>query len=429
MTIRFDAAWNNVIEVAHDASRSGLEVVVVRDILGRISIFVDGDTFLSVNEFSEKINRAAGNFAASKPVILASDLFDRDAVMKSPDLITISTGPSAGRLSLLERGIVGADWTRSNEPSRLRRAALYGFKGGAGRSTATFMLAQHLANLGKCVLVVDLDLESPGVSALAQDFNDLSEHGIVDFLVESTVNNTEDLDIVSRSQVIQGENNGEAWLAPAGGRNLSGYLAKLNRIYADLPGDETHQPKSFSARIDEAIRSAEDAVTALSRTPDVVLLDSRAGVHDIAAVVLTQLSSINFLFGADSPQTWTGYRILFEQWKIAGKARELGEKLQMVSSMTPDKDRENYLSSFRDHAQEAFAETLYEETDGSQLDAFNFSVDDVSAPHSPLPISFNSDLVALDPTRQPNWHSQQLIQAAFKDFLTPAADLILGYDQ
>ncbi len=349
--------------------------------------------------------------------------------MKSHDLITLSEDSNSGRLSILERGVVGADWTRSNSPSRLCRAAVYGFKGGVGRSTATFMLAQYLADLGKCVLVVDLDLESPGVSALAQDVQNVSEYGIVDFLVESAVGNADGLEIASRSQLITGKNNGEAWLAPAGGRDLSGYLAKLNRIYADLPATEEQPSKSFATRLDEAIRKAEDTVTSLSRKPDVVLLDSRAGVHDIAAVVLTQLSSINFLFGADNPQTWTGYRTLFEQWKISGKARELGERIQMVSSMTPDKDRDRYLSSFRDHAQEVFSETLYEDTDDSELDAFNFSVDDVNAPHSPLPISFNSDLVALDPTRQPHWHSQQLIQAAFKDFLLPASQLILGYDQ
>ncbi len=46
------------------------------------------------------------------------------------------------------------------------RLVFHGIKGGVGRSTAIAMLAYHLAKKGKNVLLIDFDLESPGLSGL-----------------------------------------------------------------------------------------------------------------------------------------------------------------------------------------------------------------------------------------------------------------------
>ncbi|HEY1693162.1 MAG TPA: AAA family ATPase [Polyangiaceae bacterium] len=42
------------------------------------------------------------------------------------------------------------------------RVTFFGIKGGVGRSTAPVALAKRLAEKGRRVLVVDLDMESPG---------------------------------------------------------------------------------------------------------------------------------------------------------------------------------------------------------------------------------------------------------------------------
>jgi hypothetical protein len=181
---------------------------------------------------------------------LAHELFDRDSILNSNDLIIErERAHGHGRLAILERGVVGADWTRPSEEPSARRITLYGFKGGVGRSTATFMLAKHLAGEGKSVLVVDLDLESPGLGALAQRDEDLPEYGVVDHLVEAAVGNADGLDLVSRSLLITGGGNGEVWLAPAAGQLRAGYLAKLNRIYSDLPAGPSARRRSFGDRL------------------------------------------------------------------------------------------------------------------------------------------------------------------------------------
>jgi hypothetical protein len=96
----------------------------------------------------------------------------------------------------------------------------------------------------------------------------------------------------------------------------------------------------------------------------------------------------------------------------------------MVSSLTPAGDPD-YLRRFRDNAQRCFAETLYDQAEPGELEVFNFSVEDESAPHSPLPILFNTDLVALDPIRQEHWNDQKFVVTAFRNFVAPASQLIV----
>jgi len=292
---------------------------------------------------------------------------------------------------------------------------LYGFKGGVGRSTATVMLARHLAKQGQCVLVVDLDLESPGVSALLIDDEQLPASGIVDHFAEAAVDNAAGLDLVARSSAIRSQGNGEVWIAPASGRPgpTYRYLPKLNRAYLEEP--------PFAERLNDAVTACEDRVTFLSRAPDVVLLDSRAGLHDIAAVAITQLSDLSLLFAVDNPHTWAGYRELFREWGTdPERARAIRERLKMVASGVPTA-RDDYLLSFLDHSQTCLAE-LYDDVD--MLEGYNPSLQDVDAPHWPLPISFQPNLVGLDAAAHREWLEDAQIESSFFEFLQGATDLI-----
>ena len=69
--------------------------------------------------------------------------------------------------------------------------------------------------------------------------------------------------------------------------------------------------------------------------PDIVVLDSRAGVHDLAANAVTRLSTHALLFGVDSAQTWAGYRLLFNRWFQAGQAETIRSKIKMVAALLP----------------------------------------------------------------------------------------------
>lgn len=428
-TIRFDDAWRNAGRVAEDAARTGLDTVLVRDLAGRITLVLDGIGEEAIPAgLRDDFRGATGGFASQQPVLLASTLFAPEAVLDSPDLLVrAERGAGRGRIAVLERTIVGADWARPNAKPQLRRITLYGFKGGVGRSTATFMLAKSLAARGLCVLVADLDLESPGVGELIQRPDNQAPHGLIDHLVEAAVGNEEGLDLVSRSEVIRPPGNGEVWLlsADGGAPARRDYLAKLNRVYAELPGNGNDSPRTLSDRIDSALGAAERQVAERSREPDVVLLDSRAGIHDIAAIAITRLSSLSLLFANDNPHTWAGYRMLFDQWRrLPAEDRDnIRQRLQMVAAMVPSASAPERLERFRDHAQQCFAETLYDDASPDDEGAFNYGPDDQDAPHSPLPILFSQDLIGIDHTSTPDWHDQPFIKAAYERFLTEAGAL------
>lgn len=435
MTIRFDDAWQGARQVAEEVARGGRDVVLVRDLTGRISLILDDRASALPSEDQASIERrlsaVAGPFAAAMPTLLASGLFAPEVFLDSSDLGLVEDRRiGRGRLRTADRGAVGGDWTTTPKASD-KRVTLYGFKGGVGRSTATFLLARHLASEGRCVLVVDLDLESPGVGALLQHEANLPEFGLVDYLVEAAVGNEAGVDLVVRSQIIEPVGNGEVWVAPASGRPRRGYdyIAKLNRVYVDLPaGAEGDHGLRFADRIHAAVEACEAEVARRSRTPEVVLLDSRAGVHDLAAVAITRLSGYSLLFAMDNPQTWTGYRALFRQWgRIPELARTMRDRIQMVASFVPPGGGEGeYLSGFRDRAQACLAETLYDDAASDDPDAYNPAPADDSAPHAPLPIVYTGELVGLDHVRSPNWYSSTLVNAAYERFVRGAAEFVRG---
>ncbi len=59
--------------------------------------------------------------------------------------------------------------------------SFYSFKGGVGRTTTLGIVARQLARSGRHVVVIDLDLEAPG---LGRFFDVQTERGILDLLSE-----------------------------------------------------------------------------------------------------------------------------------------------------------------------------------------------------------------------------------------------------
>jgi hypothetical protein len=436
MTVHFDGASRAATNLALRLDQHGIRVMVVRDIVGRLSLVVDDRhqeiSSSDISAWTAEMREVTAQFVSQAPVVVATQLFDPDDIFSSSDRLPLDlASPSAIGSGLLDRGIVGTEWKRVEASPAARRVTLYGYKGGVGRSTATFMLAKHLADSGHSVLVVDLDLESPGIGPLMHTGSGGPDFGLVDYLVESAVGEVQEMDLVVRSDRIYPRGNGEVWIAPARGRVRDGYtyLPKLNRVYADLPTPSGLGAVSFASRLGRAIAACEAEVQRRSRFPDAVLLDSRAGIHDVAAAAITQLSDLSLLFATDNQQTWIGYSDLFSQWQAAGAAELIRDRLRMVASMTPPRSPDVYLERFRDRAQECFARTLYDDTTGADPNAYNPAPEDEAAPHSPLPILFAADLLGLDHENSPDWHESEFVRAAYAQFTSAVTDLIYGaYD-
>ena len=90
----------------------------------------------------------------------------------------------------VDRLLVGEDWWTVGDARRDAgppRYTLHSVKGGMGRSTTAAVLAWHLARKGEDVLVIDLDIESPGLATAVFDKTALPTFGVTDWFVEELV--------------------------------------------------------------------------------------------------------------------------------------------------------------------------------------------------------------------------------------------------
>ena len=421
MTVRFDAALTLATSVVHahlPLLGGAGRVRLVRDLFGRCRLAVELRVE-SLRTVDAELEAGLGAYFAG-PALVGEEMLAADLVFG----VAATELRRCDGVEVVERVVIGAEWTRGalpNQEPRPPRATLYGLKGGVGRSSALAAWSMHLARMGERVLVVDLDLESPGVSSSLLPAAS-TEYGVVDWLVEDAVGQADDELLrlmVSRSTLSGGR--GAIIVAPCGGSTGVSYLDKLARAYVQVPSAE--RTKTFAERIAHLVDELEGAVE-----PSVVLLDSRAGLHDIAGITTTRLGALTLLFAVDTPQTWAGYRTLLSAWgSRPAIAREVRERLQIVAAQVPETGRNDYLQSLRLHAYDAF-EPLYDQPPARAEDeptgTFNPDIDDPTAPHSPLAIYWSRELQSWDPLRADVTDDQ--LRASFGPFLDRATELLLA---
>jgi cellulose biosynthesis protein BcsQ len=393
---------------------------LLRDVYGRLRYALDcpiADYPADALAALQAAQAELGAYATSGEVLTHDSFSFPDRVFADPDwhLTRIDLGNDEdGRhqgeelIQVLDRPVTGQDWLRpvqqAAEQHRAHRIVFFGLKGGVGRSTALCMTAWGLARKGKRVLLIDLDLESPGLSGLILSPDRLAEFGVVDWLIEDAVGQGESVlpRMVAASPL--GESTVDAIrVASATGQGDLAYLAKLARAYADVPSE--HGPQRLGQRLQRLVQSLE-----AQEKPDVVLIDSRAGLHDLAAVAITSLADTALLFATDGAQSWDGYRQLFSHWQQRPEiARRVRERLNIVRALTPKSNRESGVHHFQQRAYELFAETLYDEVpagvdvlnDESADAIFHPAVIDDAAPHFPILIDWDESFQEFDPKLRP----------------------------
>lgn len=408
------------------------ELTLVRDLRGRIRVLLPGrhkdytgDRKTSLDALGKALSATLRNygFPPERMFLFAEDLAGGDRGGSSVDRLLLAEEQGVG-IWLLDRQITGQDWLRPSFDRKTKntRVTFFGIKGGVGRSTALIVWAWRLAKRGKKVLVLDLDLESPGVSSTLLPIEYLPDFGIVDWFVEDGVGQDEvvEKEMIATSPLSQGL-AGDVRIVPAFGGRTEEYLPKLARCYADVPGDE---PSSWGGRLERLVANLE----AVER-PDIVILDSRAGIHDIAAVAVTRMDAQSFLFAVDSPQTWRAYSFLFSHWKRHPGLVSVRERLQVVASMVPETGREEYLKRFREHSWDLFRDYLYDEAVATATDAFNFDLNNEEAPHYPLPVFWHRALQEFDPAGSSLGIEEKSAVEALGMFMDGADRLVMPTDE
>lgn len=308
---------------------------------------------------------------------------------------------------VVDRLATEANWARiAPETESVPRIVFFSIKGGVGRSTALAATAWSLAQEGKRVLVLDLDLESPGLSSALLPPERQPMYGITDWLLEDLVDNG---DVVFESMIATSNlsHDGEIHVVPAHGADHGEYIAKLSRVWMPkLQKNGTRE--AWSSRLNRLLQKLEQRIQ-----PDVVLIDSRSGIDEIASACITELgANLILLFSIEGAQTWNGYRMLFEQWLRAGVAQQIRDRLQVVGAIVPDLDRVSYLAGLRENSYGIFVDTLYDEIAPTKVgkvgrsndgiwevgclnEGWSFDEADETAPHHPWAVNWHRSFTGL----------------------------------
>lgn len=312
---RFDSSLTVCVDVLKGFVESGVisRSAFIRDINGQLSVILASELADSIKKnIAAELSLKLGSYARTYALIADSKDFDAE------DLLTEANNCPALAVSgiqvhLIDRRAVGIDWLSApttQQPGNIPRIVFSSIKGGVGRSTALCVAAAYLSRRGRRVLAIDFDLEAPGIGSMLLDENELPVFGSLDFLVESQVGG---FDKSILTNMI-----GSSYLGAAGSRvdvmpaigtatlaNPQNALAKIARAYLEMQPNDNEVQVTLGGKLKKLVEFCEAA-----ENYDVILVDSRAGLHESTAATLLALGGNILLFGTDQPQTFQGYRLL-----------------------------------------------------------------------------------------------------------------------
>jgi MinD-like ATPase involved in chromosome partitioning or flagellar assembly len=218
----------------------------------------------------------------------------------------------------------------------------YSFKGGVGRTFALVNVAAELARRGRKVLLVDFDLEAPGLETFVRLRPPEPRAGVVEY-VKEYLYSKQSPDVREYTYSAEwwwqdyvfsevGKKGGQIWVMPAGRRDVK-YQAALasidwKRLYHDCQGYWFFE---------DTKKQWEEAFQ-----PDYVLIDSRTGHTDVEGICTRQLPDAVVVLFFPNEQNLAGLRDVCRRIRgerASGLMKDI--RLHFVMSNVPDLDDED----------------------------------------------------------------------------------------
>lgn len=164
------------------------QVKVKRTTLGWLTIqvitsFFEGNTTEEREEKIDKILETIDMNLSQYPIAGYDFLTPKEANEQQPEYIQLPLWSDILMASDANQPIQ----LEEDSPKRPLVVTFYSFKGGVGRSTALGLVAGILASRNRRVVMVDFDLEAPGISVLfrsdVENFNQ-EQFGVVDYIYQ-----------------------------------------------------------------------------------------------------------------------------------------------------------------------------------------------------------------------------------------------------
>lgn len=357
------------------------EITVIRDVNGKLSFLISvigGIEEEDKNSIKEQLKHHLKHYF-SNSILWEQDKNQNDftkEVIKEikrlrESLNEKSDDDSECQWFILERTIAKKSWMEHNnrhtsiwsyndavDGKKPKVISFYSFKGGMGRTTTLAAIAYNLARDGKNVLLIDTDIEAPGLATIFLN-DDSIQNGTVDYLLERQANSSFRANKTIQSYLNQFRDPeinerfpGNIFVIPAG-KPDDGYLNKLSRVDCqDIRVD--HIKNSMSGLLEESV----SFLSSNNYKIHYVLMDARAGFHEIGGVVLSQIPHVTILFGRNDHQSWNGLK---EAIKLTVTAQDEAIPIIIVDSMfyNTDSGRVNAQKQFKKDAYTYCLENYY----------------------------------------------------------------------
>lgn len=357
------------------------KLFIVRNIYSRFSIYYISTS--DANMYIENIFNEAGISSWIDSIEHLDDDFLINQLEKDSSLLKENIYYSERRLNT-------NNWySKSKDYNNI--ISFYSFKGGVGRTTAMILSAIDLVRKGKRVVLIDFDLEAPGIASVftTQENEYYSNQGILDFFIDLTVSkcylniddtkmNISDYYFTITKQDIIGTNGGELIIFPAASTSLTepnNYIDKLSKIDLKYNESKIYLPDILFNTINEKLK------------PDYILVDSRTGINEIAGILLTRYSSKIFLFFYGNQQNMFGLESIIDIIEKSEKPYIL------INSPTPiqDTDKKEEVDYFVEKSYEILTKYSYKDDLPD--------IDDETAPHFPINIPYSFHAVNLNTSK------------------------------
>ena len=215
----------------------------------------------------------------------------------------------------------------------------YSFKGGVGRSMAMVNVGMELASSGRRVLLVDFDLEAPGLETFSLLKPKEKTDGLVDYINYYLINNeAPNINGYIYSCKQTDCENENLWVMPSGKQDL-GYTSRFQNInWADL------YEKHDGYLMFEDMKAQWDKFYGF----DYVFIDSRTGHTDIGGICTRQLPDAVVILFFPNEQNLRGLiKIVSDIRDEANEPRGKNIQLHFVTSNVPDLDDEDHILESR----------------------------------------------------------------------------------
>ena len=210
----------------------------------------------------------------------------------------------------------------------------YSFKGGVGRTMALANVAFQLANRGSRVLVVDFDIEAPGLDTFDAFRPPPETPGMIDFVSEylSSSKAPTVKKFIGQCPAI-GHPSGQLWIMPSGKADT--YASNFGRV----DWNELYERHDGYLLFEDLREQWKHQIQ-----PDYVLIDSRTGHTDSSGICTRQLPDSVVIFFFPNEQNLRGLtEVVRDIRSEADEPRKKSIELHFAMSNVPDLDDEDQI--------------------------------------------------------------------------------------